>query len=172
MCTSSLLAAVAWARTLSLLRPHRCPDSSTGLPALAVYVRRPVLTFLTVGNGERSPWATFCLPSAVMSAASQRGPTVNYHSALLGPFLCYSLLALGSPAAKQCLAGPRPKGRLSPSLPLLLTGASIREAEISCSRLMLDMHYYLHTDLNTHCTILWTVCGGRLARLHVSQTGD
>jgi hypothetical protein len=49
--------------------------------------------------------------------------------------LCYSVRALGSPAAKQCLAGPRPNGRSSPTI-----GGALREAEISRSRLTLSTH--------------------------------
>ena len=94
---------------------------------------------MSVDDGDARPWATFCLPSAVMSAASQRGPTVNYHNAAVRSFPLLQRARAGEPcSSEQCRAGPRPNGSSSLGPPLL-TGAG-REAEISRSRLMLAMH--------------------------------
>lgn len=89
-------AAGATAGTPSLHRSRRPPQACLLLSRFRPQHRRP----LYVDDGDAALGPRFCLPSAVMSAASQRehwtkGPTVKLPPTALpcGPRLCYSLPA-------------------------------------------------------------------------------
>lgn len=87
-------AAGTPAGTPSLHRSRRPPRACLLLSRFRPQHRRP----LCVDDGDAALGPRFCLPSAVMSAASQRehwtkGPTVKLPPTALpcGPRLCYSL---------------------------------------------------------------------------------
>jgi hypothetical protein len=81
-------------------------------------------------------WTTFCLPSAVMSAASQRGPTVDDHNAAVRSSPLLQRASAGEPCSKTLSCWASSKRQVEPGL-ALLTGAAVREAEISHGRLLM-----------------------------------
>jgi hypothetical protein len=135
--------------------------------------------FMSVQQQTCPSWATLCLPSAVMSAASQRGPTVNYHNAAVRSSPLLQRARAGEPCSKTLSCWASSERQVEPE-PASADWSSTRGRDFSQPP---DAGHALIYSTRASLTCLESsavltcgpppiVCGGRLARLHVSQTSD